>query len=100
MISSEEIEKIAKLARLEFSREEAIDFAHKLASTMKMIDELQEIDCASVEPLTSVCNVSQRLREDIVTEKDISDQLFINAPGNSKELAKDIKCFIVPKVIE
>ncbi len=100
MISKEEIEKIAKLARLNFSVAEADNFSRSLASTMEMIDELKEIDLSSVEPLISVCPIEARFRKDEVTKNDISGDLFENAPGNTRDLAKDIKCFIVPKVVE
>lgn len=100
MITTDAVNKIAKLARLRFDDTQIVNFSTQLTNIMDMINQLSEVDCSDVEPLTSVCNMAQRLRKDEVTEKDISDQLFSNVSGSSAELANEIKCFIVPKVIE
>ena len=42
----------------------------------------------------------QRTREDEVTAGDIADQLFANVPAKNAEFAKEVKCFIVPKMVE
>lgn len=100
MITIDAVNKIAKLARLRFDDTQIVNFSTQLTNIMDMINQLSEVDCSNVEPLTSVCNMAQRLRKDEVTEQDISDQLFSNVSGSSAELSKEIKCFIVPKVIE
>jgi aspartyl-tRNA(Asn)/glutamyl-tRNA(Gln) amidotransferase subunit C len=100
MITVEEIKKTAKLARLSFSEEKMQEMAKDLNSIIKMIDQLKEVDCSDVEPLRSVSEAYQRLAEDEVTETDISEDLFKNIPENGAELAKAVKCFVVPKVVE
>ena len=100
MISNEELKKLQKLAKLEFSDNELEDFSHKLANVVGMIDKLREVDCEGVEPLRSVCDMHQRMREDKVEISDISDDLFKNIPEKGAEIAKEVKCFVVPKVIE
>jgi aspartyl-tRNA(Asn)/glutamyl-tRNA(Gln) amidotransferase subunit C len=100
MITREEVEKIAHLAKLNFSDNKMGDLAKELTRIMDMIDSLNSVDCSDVKPLSSVCDMSQRFREDEVTSSDISDELFRNAPGKDGVLAKEIKCFIVPKMVE
>jgi aspartyl-tRNA(Asn)/glutamyl-tRNA(Gln) amidotransferase subunit C len=100
MISDIELKKLQTLARLSFSGGEAKEFSTKLESVLNMINQIHEVECQNVEPLRSVCEMSQRLREDKVNEANLSDDLFKNVPGKSVDLAREIKCFIVPKVVE
>jgi len=100
VITTEEVKRIAKLIKLRFSEEELAEVAHSLTGIMDMIDDLNEVDCNNIEPLTSVCDMKQRLRTDEITSRDMTDQLFDNVSGQSAAFAKEIKCFIVPKVIE
>ena len=100
MISISEVKKVADLAKLDLNEEQLAMYSKQLSSINDMIDDLKDVDCSSVEPLTSVCGGEQRVREDLVTESDITDKLFANAPGSSSDLSKEIKCFVVPKVVE
>ena len=100
MISDYELQKLQRLAKLDFSDSEIQIFPKKLAYVIEMIDMLQEIDCEGIEPLRSICDMYQALREDTVEMSDISEDLFENVPKQGSEIARKVKCFIVPKVIE
>lgn len=100
IITTEEVERIAKLIKLKFTQDEVSHFASQLSGIMTMISELKEVDCTDVKPLTSVCEMIQPMRQDEVTVGDISEELFANTPGSTVEFAREIKCFIVPKVVE
>lgn len=100
MITKEEVKKIAKLARLKFEEDKVEEFSSRLSYIMDMIDILNEIDCTDVKPLTSVCDMQARMRPDEVTSKDHSNELFDNVQGVSRQLAKEVKYFITPKVVE
>lgn len=100
MIQEKELQKLQKLARLNFTEKELHNFSHKLNSVLDMIDSLKNVDCSSVEPLRSLRDMDQRTREDEVKEPDISHDLFKNIPENGADFAKEIKCFVVPKVIK
>ena len=63
-------------------------------------DKLKDIDCSEIEPLRSVCDDNQRMQADEVTISDQSEDLFRNVPEKGAQFAKEIKCFVVPKVIE
>lgn len=100
MITKEEVKKIAKLARFKFEEDKVEEFSSKLSTIMDMINVLNEIDCRDVKPLTSVCDMQARLRVDEVTSGDLSNELFDNVQGGSKQFAKEVKYFITPKVVE
>lgn len=100
MITTQEVKKIAHLSRLSFKDEEILSLTKQISGIMQMIDVLNEVNCDGVEPLTSVCDMNQRMRADEVTDSNICDELFSNAPGESAKFAKEIKCFVVPKVME
>ncbi len=100
MISNTEFKKLEKLTKLSFSEEEASNFKIKLDGILQMIDSLQEVKCDNVEPLRSVSELNQRMRPDEIINRDISDDLFKNIPSEGAQFAKEVKCFVVPKVIE
>jgi aspartyl-tRNA(Asn)/glutamyl-tRNA(Gln) amidotransferase subunit C len=100
MIAQKDITKAARLAKIKFSDSEVEKYTAQLSNIMRMIEELQEVDTDGVKPLASVHDASARLREDVVTECDLGDSLFVNAPGKDASFAQEIKCFIVPKVVE
>lgn len=100
MISDVEIAKLEKLVRIDYSGAEKDKFKRQFSGVLEMIDSLQKIDCADIEPLRSVCDAHQRLTEDVVKCKDVSNDLFQNVPDQGRDLAKEVKCFVVPKVKE
>lgn len=100
MITEKELTKLQKLAKLSFSQSELSDFSKKLNGVVSMIDSLTEINCQGIEPLRSVCDMYQRTREDEVKVGNIAGELFANVPQKNELLAKEVKCFIVPKMVE
>ena len=100
MISLEEIKQLSRLCKIKFTDDEIQDVRSKLSNVIKLIEQLKEVNTDGVEPLTSVVDAKLKLREDKVTDGNIEDELFANVPGSSASLAKEIKCFVVPKVVE
>ncbi len=100
MITQQELIKLQKLSKISFSQEELHVFEKKLNGIVEMIDTLKQIDCHNVEPLRSVCDDQQRMRDDKVTVGNISEQLFANVPTKNANFAKEVKCFVVPKMVE
>ena len=58
------------------------------------IDQLNEVDISDVEPLTSVVETKLPMREDVVTDGNIPDQVLANAPRTEDGF------FVVPKSVE
>ena len=100
MISDIEQKKLQKLARLNFSDNDAKELSVKLKNILGMINQIHEVECQDIEPLRSVCEMNQRMCQDTVNVPDLSEDLFKNVPGSQADLAREIKCFVVPKVVE
>ena len=89
-----EVEKIAHLARLHISDSEADEVTARIGDILGLIDQMQSVDTDGVEPLAHPLDVVQRLREDVLTEKDQRQDLQTLAPNSQDGL------YLVPKVLE
>ncbi len=94
LISSEEVKRIAHLARLEISEAEAAQTQGQLNDIFRLIEQMQAVDTAGIEPMSHAQDVVLRLREDAVTESDRRPQFQSVAPQVEAGL------YLVPKVIE
>jgi aspartyl-tRNA(Asn)/glutamyl-tRNA(Gln) amidotransferase subunit C len=52
------------------------------------------VDVEGVEPMTSVTPMRMKMREDVVSDGEIADDVLSNAPAADKGF------FLVPKVVE
>ncbi len=93
-VSPADIEKVAKLARLRVDADDLPELTTRLSNILAMVDKLQAVDTAGVEPMSNPFDATQRLRPDAVTERDQRDALLAIAPKTEQGL------FLVPKVIE
>jgi len=92
--NNQEIKKIAYLARINISQEEADQIENKLIGILSLIDKMQEVDTTAIEPMAHALDISQPLRKDEVVEKDIREKSLLLAKETDQSL------FIVPQVIE
>ena len=76
MITVEEVEHIAKLARLSLSEEEKILYAEQLGRLIGYFDELQEVDTEGVEPMTHAVPNTNVLREDEIVPSPGHEQVL------------------------
>jgi aspartyl-tRNA(Asn)/glutamyl-tRNA(Gln) amidotransferase subunit C len=65
-IDSEELRRIAHLARLRIDPAEAESLAHDLARVLDYVAELSEVDTTGVEPTAHVLPIAAPLRDDRV----------------------------------
>ncbi len=93
-LTESDVEKIAHLARLSVTERERAEVTARLTSILGMVDRLQAVDTAGVEPLAHPLDATQPLRADLVTETDRRDDYQRVAPAVENGL------FLVPKVIE
>ena len=89
-----EVEKVAQLARLQISNSEIDEVTGRITDILALIDQMQSVDTDAVEPLAHPLDLTQRLREDDVTEFNRRDELQLLAPEVEEGL------YLVPKVIE
>ncbi len=88
MIGTEEVEKVASLARLKLEQTEKEKFAQQLSAILKSFEQLAEIDTKGVEPLITPSPTEPWLREDDVTENMGAEAALKNAPEKSGNLFK------------
>ena len=93
-VSTEQVRHIAKLARIAMSDDEIERLAPELNNILGWIEQLAEVNTDGIEPLTAVIDQKLRLRDDVVTEGNIRDEILANAPEAQHGF------FAVPKVIE
>jgi aspartyl-tRNA(Asn)/glutamyl-tRNA(Gln) amidotransferase subunit C len=63
-ISAAEVQRIARLARLELSPDRVQSLTHDLAKVVAYVDRVRELDLANVEPMTHVGDAANRLAPD------------------------------------
>lgn len=88
------VRHIARLARIAVSDAEVEALAPELSNILGWIEQLQEVDVAGVAPMTAVIPNTLRLRDDVVTDGGIRDDVLANAP------VAEHGFYAVPKVIE
>ena len=88
------VKRIASLARIAITEEDATRLAPELGNILGWIEQLGEVDTQGVEPMTAVIPNQLRLRDDVVNDGGIRDLLMQNAPQAEHGF------FTVPKVIE
>jgi len=77
-LSKQEIQGIAKLARLDLTEAELEKYGGQLSAVLSYIDQLKEVDVKGVEPTAQVTGLENVLREDEVKnwdEKEIEEAL-------------------------
>ena len=93
-IDKSDIEHLCNLSKLNLDDEEQSVFLSQMQSILDMIEELQEVDTGDIEPMAHPLQMTQRLRDDEVTEFNDREKYQKNT-----EFAEDV-FYKVPKVIE
>jgi aspartyl-tRNA(Asn)/glutamyl-tRNA(Gln) amidotransferase subunit C len=93
-LSSEDVQRIAHLARIEITPAEAVDVRAKLDSIFDLIGRMRAVDTTGIVPMSHAQDVTLPLREDVVTETDRHELYQSVAPAVQSGL------YLVPKVIE
>jgi len=88
------VRRIARLARIKVSDEEAKALEKELSGILDWVKQLDEVDTKGVEPMTRVVAMTLKQRPDVVTDGGIADDVVANAP------AREDHFFVVPKVVE
>ena len=88
------VKRIAALARIAITEEEAARLAPELGNILGWIEQLREVDTTDVQPMTAVIANHLRLRDDVVTDGGVRDKVLANAPQAEHGF------YAVPKVIE
>ena len=79
-LDNNKVKEIAYLARLNIEDSEIEQSTAELNNILSLMDKLAEIDTGEIEPMAHPLEMSQRLREDNVTEEDLSEEFQSIAP--------------------
>ena len=97
-LSSEDIGRIANLARLQLRPEESERLLTQINGFFDIVEQMRAVETAGIEPLShpvaAIREIALRLREDIASEVIDREANMRNAP------AREAGLFLVPKVIE
>jgi aspartyl-tRNA(Asn)/glutamyl-tRNA(Gln) amidotransferase subunit C len=88
------VRKIARLARIKVTDEEAKALEKELSGILDWVKQLDEVDTKGVEPMTRVVAMILKKRPDVVSDGKMADEILANAP------AREGHFFVVPKVVE
>ena len=88
------VRRIARLARIKITDAEAKGLEAELSGILDWVEQLKEVDTASVEPMTRVVAQDMKMRQDTVTDGAKADDIVANAPMTEDHF------FVVPKVVE
>jgi len=69
MISKEEVQHIAKLARLGITKKEEEKFARELSKILDYIEKLKEVDISNIEPTSHSIEMENVIRSNIEKSK-------------------------------
>jgi aspartyl-tRNA(Asn)/glutamyl-tRNA(Gln) amidotransferase subunit C len=92
MITTKDVEHVAKLARLEITEEEKVKFSKQLGDILEHVEEMNKIDTTGVEPMSHAIPFVNVMREDKVAYENTKEELMSNAPSEEDGF------FRVPKI--
>ncbi len=92
MITTKDVEHVAKLARLELTEEEKEKFTHQLGDVLAHVEKMNEVDTTGVEPMNHPMDFYNVMREDKKIYENTREELMQNAPDIEGEFFK------VPKI--
>ena len=93
-VDADTVRRVAHLARISVAEDEVEDLRGELNAILAFVEQLGEVNVEGVEPMTSVTPMAMKMREDVVNDGGIADDIIANAPAHEHHF------FIVPKVVE
>ncbi len=94
MLTKQQVEHVAKLARLDLTEEEKELYTKQLSKILDYIDQLNEVNTEGIEPMTQPIPTVNGMREDIVKKQLDRSEVLSNAPH------EEYGFFRVPKIGE
>ncbi len=88
MLTEEEVQKIAQMARIELKSEEVDKFRKDLSSIIDYVEELKTVDTSNLEIVSSVTALENITRRDEVVLIDYQEEIMNNAPDRKSKYYK------------
>ena len=92
-ITKEDVQKVAELARLDLQEDQVEIYTNQLEKILDYVAQLQRIDTTNIKPTTRAVEVVNVLRDDVVEESFIREDLLNLAPHREDDFYR------VPKIL-
>lgn len=93
-ISTDEVEKIAHLARLDVDEEQKTALAGQLSHILDYMEKLKDVDVQGVAPSSGAAFINNVLREDVEQASPGPEVTLANAPERDEDF------YLVPRVVK
>ena len=92
-ITPEDVQKVAKLARLEINTDDLKKYSNQLERILNYVAQLEKIETEEVIPTTRAVEVINKTRKDTVKKSNVRDELLDLAPVREGDFYR------VPKIL-
>jgi aspartyl-tRNA(Asn)/glutamyl-tRNA(Gln) amidotransferase subunit C len=92
-ITKEQVQHVAKLARLEITEAEQEAFSRQLSAILTYMEQLKQFDTSGVQPTSTVLEQTNVFREDVPRPSLPVEAALSNAPDQAAGF------FSVPKIL-
>jgi aspartyl-tRNA(Asn)/glutamyl-tRNA(Gln) amidotransferase subunit C len=93
-VDANTVKRVAHLARIALPDDDVPRMQAEINAMLGFVEQLNEVDVAGVEPMTSVMPMVMKKRQDVINDGAIADAVVANAPQSEDNY------FMVPKVVE
>jgi len=93
-LTVEEVRHIAKLARLDLTREEEERYREQLSAILEYAARLAQVDTSAIPPTATVLPMDAPLREDAPRVSASHESILLNAPSSQEGM------FRIPPVLD
>ena len=94
MITADQVEHVAQLARLALQADEKQHLTEQLNAILTYMEQLNEVPTDGVEPTTHVLDLANVFRDDVVHASLGAETALANAPETTHNF------FVVPRIVE
>ncbi len=94
LLSKDEVEHIARLARLRLTEEEKATYSRQLSSILAYVNKMQAATTADIEPTSQVTGLANIMREDVIEDSGLAGDLINGTPDKIDDYIK------IPKIFE
>jgi len=93
-IEKKQVQKVAKLSRLQLTQNEIDEFTGQLSAILKYFEKLQQLDTEDVKPLAHCLPINNVFRDDLPQQSLGTEKTLENAPQHDGDFFK------VPKILD
>lgn len=95
-LTSDQVKKVAHLARLAISEEEIATHIRNLSNILELVDQMDSVDTKGIAPMAHPLDIPTPVRPDQITECNQREQLQTVADENAVKSG----LYMVPKAYE